>query len=68
MGGGTDGFAEQYRCASALYLVSVMSQYYLVIIDRDISAPRNDREVIDSLNEIYKQYIYQLMYNVQLPV
>ena len=35
----TDGCAEQYRCASPLYLISVMSQTYSIIIDRGISAP-----------------------------
>ena len=30
----TDCCAEQYRCASALYLMSVMSQNYSLIIDR----------------------------------
>ena len=34
-----DVCAEQYRCASALYLMSVMSQCYSVIIDQGISAP-----------------------------
>ena len=29
----TDGCAKQYICASALYLMSVMSQCYSVIID-----------------------------------
>ena len=37
--GNTDGYAEKYRCASALYLMPVMSQCYSVIIDRDISEP-----------------------------
>ena len=29
----TEGCAEQYICASALYLMSVMSQCYSVVID-----------------------------------
>ena len=35
----TDRCAEQYRCASELYLMSVMSKTYSIIIDRGISAP-----------------------------
>ena len=35
----TDGCVKQYRCASALYLMSMMSQTYSIIIDRGISAP-----------------------------
>ena len=54
----TGGCAEQYRCASALYLMSVMSQCYSITIDCGISAPGNDKEVVDGLNSIYKCYIY----------
>ena len=57
----TDGCAEQYRCASALYLMSVISQTYSIIIDRGISAPGNGKEVVDGLNAVDKRYIYQLM-------
>ena len=39
----TDGCAEQYICASALYLMSVMSQTYSIIIDRGISEPGNGK-------------------------
>ena len=35
----TDGCAEQYICTSLLYLMSVMLQFYSVIIDSGISAP-----------------------------
>ena len=37
--GNTDGCVEQYRCAFTLYLMSVMSKCYSIIIDRGISAP-----------------------------
>ena len=63
----TDGCDEQYRCASALYLMSVMSHCYSIIIDRGISAPGNGKEVVDGLNDVDKSYIYQLMSTVQLP-
>ena len=63
----TDGCAEEYICASALYLISVMTQCYSVIIDCDISAPGNVKEVIDGINAIDKRFIYQLMSIVQLP-
>ena len=62
----TDGCVEQYRCASALYLMSVFSQCYSIIIDRSISAPRHGKELVGGLNAIDKRYIYQLMSNVQL--
>ena len=62
----TDGCAEQYRCASALYLMSVMSQTYSILIDRGISAPGHGKEVVDGLNAVDKRYIYNLMSKVQL--
>ena len=63
----TDGCDEQYRFASALYLLSVMSQCYSIIIDLGISAPGHGKEVVDGLNAVNKRYIYQLMSKVQLP-
>ena len=62
----TDNCADKYRCSSALYLMSVMSQCYSVIIDRGISAPGHGKEVVDGLNAIGNSYLYQLMSNVQL--
>ena len=64
--GNTDGFSEQYRCASALYLVSVLYQSRSIITDRGISAPVNGKEVIYGLNEIDNLYMYQLISNVQI--
>ena len=63
----TDGCADQYICASALYLMSVLSQCHSIIIDWGIIAPAHVKEVFNGINAIYKQYIYQLMSNVQLP-
>ena len=65
----TDSCAEQYRCASSLYLISVMSQFYSIIIDWGISSPGNGKEVVDGLNAVYNRYIYiyQLISNVQIP-
>ena len=48
-------------------LMSVMSKYYSIIIDRYISAPGHGKEVVDGLNSVDKRCIYQLMSNVQLP-
>ena len=63
----TDGCAEQYICASALYLMSVMSQNYSIIIDCGISAPGHEKEVVGGLNAVDKRYVHQLMSKVQLP-
>ena len=48
--------------------MSVMAQFYLVIIYRGISAPGNGKKMVDVINSIGKSYIYQAMPNVQLMV
>ena len=48
--------------------MSVMSQYYSVIIYWGISAHGHGKEVVDVINTIDKRYINRLMSNVQLPV
>ena len=48
--------------------MSVLSQHHSIIFDRDIGAPGHVKEVVYGLNSIYKRYMYQLMYTVQLPV
>ena len=47
--------------------MSVLSQCFLILIDRGISAHGRVKEVVGGLNSIDKRYIYQLMSNVQLP-
>ena len=54
----TDVCDEKSRCASALYLMSVISQCYSVIVDQGISAPGHGKEVVDELNAIDNCYIY----------
>ena len=44
-----------------------MSQSYSIIIDRRISPPGNEKQVVDGISVVDKRYIYQLMSNVQLP-
>ena len=62
----TDGCAEQYRCASALYYMSFLSQCFSIIIDRGKSATVHGKEVSDGINSIDKCCKYQLMSNVQI--
>ena len=65
--GNTDGCSEQYRCASAIHLMSFMSQRYSVIIYQGISVTGHGKQVVDVINAIDKRYIYKLMSNVKLP-
>ena len=48
--------------------MSVLSQCYSIIIDRDISAPGHGKEVVDGIHDVDKRYIYQFMSKFQLPV
>ena len=50
----TVGCSEQYRCVSALYLMSVISQTYSLIVDQGISAHGHRKEVVDGLNDVDK--------------
>ena len=63
----TNDCSEQYRCATSLYLMSVLSQRSSIIFDRGISATGHGENVVDGLNVIDNRYMYQLMYTVQLP-
>ena len=56
-----------YIYASALYLMSVLSQCHYIIIDQGISAPGHGKEVAGGINSIDKRYMYQLISNVQIP-
>ena len=51
----TEGCAENYRCSTALYLLSILSQSFNIIIDHGISVPGHKREVVDNLNATYKR-------------
>ena len=57
----TDGCAKQYRCGNALYLLSVLSISYNVIIDRAICAPGHGKSIIDGLNAVDKHYLRKVM-------
>ena len=62
----TDVFNGNYRCSSALYLISILSQAFYGIIDCGITEPGHYIEVIDGLNAIYKMFLFQLMSTMKL--
>ena len=53
-----DGCAEHYRFATALYLISMLSQAFSVFIDHGISAQVHGREVVDGIKIIEKCFSY----------
>ena len=63
----TDSCADQYKCATSLYLMSVLSQRHLIIFYGGRSTPVHGKEVVGGLNAITKRFLYQLMSTVKLP-
>ena len=45
-----DGCEEQYRCVTALYLLSMLEHAHNIIIDCGSGSPGHGREVVDGLN------------------
>ena len=62
----TDGCADQYRCTTALCLLSMLAHSYNIIIDHHFGAPRHGREVFDGFNDTYKSFLSMSMTSVQL--
>ena len=58
----TYGCAKNYRCAIPLYLLSMVSQAYYLIINRVMSAPGYGIEVADGLNDTDKGFSFSLSY------
>ena len=61
-----DGCAEQYRCITALYVLSMLEHAYNIIIDCVVGPPVHGREVVDVFNDTEKCLFSMLMANVQL--
>ena len=49
----TDGCAEKYMCALAIYLMAVLSSSYGIIMDIIINAPVHGNNVVDGINATY---------------
>ena len=62
-----DGCVEKYLCVTALYLLSILTYEYNIIIDGVVGETGHEREVFDGLNATYKSFISMLMITIQLP-
>ena len=51
------GCAKQYRCALAIYLMTVLSYSYTIIMDRSINAPGHGKNVFGEINATGKRYL-----------
>ena len=52
-----DGFAKQYMCALGVYLMTVLSSLYVIIMDHAIKTPGHGNNVFDGLNDTDKRYL-----------
>ena len=59
--------AEQYCCANALYLSSMLAHAYTIIIDRHVGSSGHGRYFFDGFNATDKWLISMLVTTVQLP-
>ena len=57
----TNGCAEQYICATELYVMSILDHAYYIIIDQGVGAPGHGQDVVDGLNATGKRSISMLM-------
>ena len=58
--------AEHCRCATALFLLSILSKSCIININHGISAPGHGREVVVGMNTTEKRFIFHMMATVQL--
>ena len=61
-----DGCAYQYRCANALYLLSMLSHSYNTVIYRGVGSPGNGKDVVDGLNATNKRFLSMFVSTMQL--
>ena len=58
---------EKYRCATALFLFSMLFHAYKILIDSGVGAPGHGKYVVDGLNTNGKRFLTMLMKTVKLP-
>ena len=63
----TDRYDEQYICKTELYLLSMLSHSYNIVIYRGVGTPGHGKYVVDGLNATDKRFLKMLMKTVQLP-
>ena len=53
----TEGCAKKYRCDLAIYLMTVLSSSYGIIMDCEINAPCYVKNGVDRINSMDKSYL-----------
>ena len=49
--------SHKYRCALDIYLMTVLSSSYGIIMDSAINSPVHENNIIDEINAMYKHYL-----------
>ena len=57
----TGGCAKKSVCALNIYLITLLSSSYVIIMFRAINAPRHGKKVVDGLNADDKGYLNEQM-------
>ena len=52
-----DCCVKQYRCGLTIYLTTVLSSSYVIIMDRTIKAPGHGKNVVDEINATDRHYL-----------
>ena len=55
-----DGCADQYRCTTSLYLLSMLSNTYNIAIYNGAGSTGHDKDVVDGLDDTNKRFIYNV--------
>ena len=63
----TDGCMKQYRCGTALYLLSVLATTFGITTSRAIGAPGHGKDVVDALNATDKIFLRKKMCMIGTP-
>ena len=53
----TDGCAKKYRCTFYIYLMTVLSSLYGIIMDNSMNAPGHGNNAVDSINYTGNRYL-----------
>ena len=53
----TGGYANQYRCSIAYYLMFFLSKSYQIVLDRTVDTTGHEKDVVDGFNAVQKQYL-----------
>ena len=57
----TYGYEKQYRRALEIYLMTVLSDIFGIIIDSEINVPSHANNVVDDINDTGKIYLKEKM-------